>query len=131
MPTTIPTLLALSLFILASVPLQSQHRSDLLTAEEITSVSGKGATAFDVVQSLRPRWLKIRAPFLRGDPSQGPVRSQGAHVYLNDVDQGDVDYLKTIPAEQVAELRWLSANEAGSRFGPTEGGPAIVVTLKR
>ena len=51
-------------------------------------------------------------------------------MYLNDVDAGDVDYLKTIPVERVEELRWLSANQAGSRFGPTNG-PAIVVTLKR
>jgi hypothetical protein len=31
----------------------------------------------------------------------------------------------------VLELRWLSANEAASRYGPTDGQTAIVVTLKR
>jgi len=44
---------------------------------------------------------------------------------------GGADYLKTIPVETVLELRWLSQNEAASRFGPTEGYAAIVVTLKR
>jgi len=42
---------------------------------------------------------------------------------------GGVEYLKTIPAEHVAKIRWDSANEAGSRFGPSEG-PVIEVTLK-
>jgi len=44
---------------------------------------------------------------------------------------GEVDYLKTIPAERVLEMRMLSANETASRYGPTDGQAAIVVTLKR
>jgi hypothetical protein len=128
MPTITRTLSVLSLVVLAAAPLRSQRRSDLITAEELARVSGKGGTAFDAVQALRPRWLKVHETFMEGEPTD-LVKSQGAHVYLNDVDQGDVDYLKTIPAELVAELRWLSANQAASRYGPTNG-PAIVVTLK-
>ena len=129
MPTPIQTFAALSVALLAATPLHSQSRRDILTAEEIAKVSGKGASAFEAVRTLRPRWLKARDVFLEGTPDD-LLRSRGARVYLNDVDQGDVEYLKTIPSEQVAELRWLSTNEAGSRFGPTRG-PAIVVTLKR
>jgi hypothetical protein len=113
---------------LAAAPLQSQHRSDLITADEIEAVIAKGATAFDVVQTLRPRWLKVRDAYLGSDPSS-IINSQGAHVYLDDHDQGDVEYLKTIPAERIAQLRWISATEAGVRYGPTDG-PGIVVTLK-
>jgi hypothetical protein len=113
---------------LAAAPLQSQHRSDLITADEIEAVIAKGATAFDVVQTLRPRWLKVRDAYLGSDPSS-IINSQGAHVYLDDHDQGDVEYLKTIPAERIAQLRWISATEAGARYGPTDG-PGIVVTLK-
>jgi hypothetical protein len=120
--------LVLGLAVLAAAPLEAQRRSDVVRAEEIARVSGKGGTAFTVVQTLRPRWLRARELFMQGDGS-GVVRTAGPHVYLNDVDQGDVDYLKTIPAELVSELRWLSANQAASRFGPTNG-PAIVVTLK-
>jgi hypothetical protein len=126
MSTIMRTLLVLMVVVLAAAPLRSQRRSDVITAEEIEQVKGKGATAYDAVQSLRPRWLKSREAFLE----RGLVRTEGAHVYLNDVDTGDVDYLKTLPAERIAELRWLSANQAASRFGPTNG-PAIVVTLKR
>jgi hypothetical protein len=73
--------------------------------------------------------LKARNTYLQG-PLNDPLRSQGAHVYLNDHDQGDAEFLKTIPAELIAELRFLSVSEAGARFGPTDG-PAIVVTLKK
>jgi hypothetical protein len=128
MPTTLRTLTVLSLVALAAAPLQSQRRSDIITAEEIARVIGKGRTAYDVVRTLRPRWLRSRDLVLQGGNS-APITSEGAHVYLNDVDQGDVDYLRTIPAELVAELRWLSANQAASRFGPANG-PGIVVTLK-
>jgi hypothetical protein len=128
MPATMRTLLALSLVVLAAAPLQAQRRSDVITSEEIARVGGKGGTAYDVVRSLRPRWLKSRDMFLEGG-NNDLIKSEGAHVYLNDVDQGNLDYLKTIPTELVAELRWISANEAGARFGPANG-PGIVVTLK-
>jgi len=126
---TMRTLSLLGLLWLTAAPLQSQHRSDLITTEEIAAVIAKGATAFDVVQTLRPRWLKVRDAYLGNDPSSSIINSQGAHVYLDDHDQGDVEYLKTIPAERIAELRWISATEAGVRYGPTDG-PGIVVTLK-
>ena len=128
MPTTLPTLLVLSLVAVTAAPLEAQRRSDIITAEDIARVIGKGRTAYDVVRTLRPRWLRSRDLVLRGGDTE-PITTEGPHVYLNDVDQGDVDYLRTIPAELVAELRWLSANQAASRFGPTNG-PGIVVTLK-
>lgn len=122
------TSLVLSLVVLAAAPLPAQRRSDIITAEEIARMTGKGGTAYNVVQALRPRWLRTREIFMHGEPSD-MVQTAGPHVYINDHDQGDVDFLRTIPAELVAEMRWLSANQAASRFGPTNG-PAIVVTLK-
>ncbi len=115
--------------ILAAAPLAAQRRSDVITEEEIERVTGKGGTALDAVQTLRPRWLKARELLLTASP-EGPFLEEGPHVYLNDIDQGSAEYLRTIPAERVAHMRWLSATQAASRFGPTSN-PAIVVTLKR
>lgn len=128
MPALVRTLSVLGVIVLFAAPLRSQRRSDVITDEEIRNLSAKGATAFDVVQALRPRWLRTRELFLQGGPTD-LVRTAGPHVYIEDHDVGDVEYLKTIPAETVSELRWLSANQAASRFGPTNG-PGIVVTLK-
>jgi hypothetical protein len=130
MPRIMRTLLVLSVVVFAAAPLRSQRRSDVITAEEIDSVKGKGGNAYDAVETLRPRWLKVRDVFLEAGENGGIIKAEAPHVYLNDVDQGDVDYLKTIPAERVAELRWMSANQAASRYGPTNS-PGIVVTLKR
>lgn len=118
--------------VVAASGLAAQHRDkNVITAEEIERAQPSVNTAYDAVQTLRPRWLQprelSRIPGRPGDPLQ----STQAHVYLNDHDQGDVDYLRSIPAARVLELHWLSANETASRFGPTDGQTAIVVTLKR
>ena len=128
MPAILRTLLVLAVVMAAGAPVQSQRRSDVITAAQIDSAVGKGASLYDVVESLRPRWLTKHEVYM-GGPGE-LIKAEGAHVYVNDVDAGDTDHLKTIPAELVVELRWLSANQAASRFGPTSG-PAIVVTLKR
>jgi hypothetical protein len=58
------------------------------------------------------------------DPQMAEV-----HVYIDDRDKGDLDYLKTIPAELILSLKFMSMTEVGARFGPSLG-PGIVVTLK-
>lgn len=115
-------------FLLAAAPLRAQRRSDVITAQEIERLGASVSTAYDVVRTLRPRWLRSPGVRLQGRPDD-LVRAERVHVYFNDVDAGDADYLKTIPAERILELRWLSLNQAGSRYGPTDG-PGIVVTLK-
>ncbi len=118
--------------IAGNAPLQAQGRgTSILTAEEIERAKLNISTAYDAVQMLRPRWFaKRELARLPGTPSE-PLQDITVRVYLNDHSMGAADYLKTIPAETVQEMRWLSQNEAASRFGPTDGQAAIVVTLKR
>ncbi len=100
--------------------------STLITAQEIER-SGVG-NAFEAVQLLRPRWLKAREVLQL--PTDGTdMRMSQIRVYLDDRDMGDVDFLRTIPADQIYTLHYMSTNEAGARFGPSSG-PGIVVTLK-
>ena len=98
--------------------------STLITAEEIER-TGMG-NAFDAVQRLRPRWLRAREVLSLDNnaPRMAQIR-----VYIDDRDQGDLEYLKTIPAERILTLEFVSSNEAGARYGPSEG-PGIVVTFK-
>jgi len=127
------TLVTLSVAAVAgATPLRAvQRRSNVLTAEEIERAKPNVGTAFDIVETLRPRWLQVRELSRIPGKADEPVRSTPVYVYLNDVNMGSVDYLKTIPAETVLEMRWLSANETASRYGPTDGQAAIVVKLKR
>jgi len=115
------TVLLVSTLVLAAGPLEAQRRP--ISANEIAKAGAIVTSAFDAVNALRPRWLQ--APRELG--TQG--RMPRIHVYQDDRDMGGLEYLKTIPADNVATLRWYSANEAGSRFGPSEG-PVIEVLLK-
>jgi hypothetical protein len=132
MRATTMRLVTLALATVCSVStLQAQRRSKSLSAEEIEKSNVVANTAFDLVETLRPRWLQVHELVrLPGTPGSSP-QSTPVYVYVNDVNMGPVDYLKTIPARNIQELRYLDQNETASRYGPTDGQVAIVVILKR
>ncbi len=101
--------------------------STLITQEEIENARPNVGNAFDVVQLLRPRWLG-RAREVLTLPGSAYVRMSEVHIYVDDRDRGDVEFLKTIPAELIFSLKFMSTTEVGARFGPSSG-PGIVVTL--
>jgi len=103
--------------------------STLITADDIDNVRSSIANGYDAVKLLRPRWLRtdvLRLP----SGSRGAMRRQEIHVFMDDRDMGDLDYLRSIPADHIFTLRFMSMAEVGARFGPASG-PGIVVTLKR
>jgi hypothetical protein len=83
-------------------------------------------TAYDAVERLRPFYLRQRGPSTL--LSVGDTRVK---VFLNDVPIGGVDVLRTIPASEVAWIRYLSPPEATVRFGTQAGGGAIIVWVGR
>ena len=103
--------------------------STLITQEEIENARPNVGNAFDVVQLLRPRWLGRAREVLTLPGPRTDVRMSEVHIYLEDRDRGDVEFLKTIPADLVYSLKFMSTTEVGARFGPSSG-PGIVVTLK-
>lgn len=103
--------------------------STLITADEIGRLGASVGSAYEVVRSLRPRWLRAREVLRLPGAGGGDMQFQNIHVYEDNRDMGDIDFLKSIPAEQIYTLRYLSMAEAGARFGPTNG-PGIVVTLR-
>ena len=116
--------------LVVGVPLCAQRKSNVLTAEEIERANLTASNAYDVVEQLRPRWFATRGlARLPGSPS-APLQGASVRVWLNDHNAGYADYLKTIPANRVQQMRWYSQNEAASRFGPTDDS-AIEVVLKR
>ena len=121
------TLLVLGTFVLAAGPVRAQRRP--ITAEEIERARSTVSSAFDAVERLRPRWLQAPREVVELGGSNSDVRLARLHVYQDDRDMGSVDYLKTIPAERVFTISWLSMTEAGVRFGPSEG-PVLVVKMK-
>ncbi len=133
MSTIVRALLPLCAVVLvastAAAQSKSKSSSSLITEEEIERARPNVGNAFDVVQLLRPRWLG-RAREVLTLPGPGTdARMSEIHIYLDDRDRGDVEFLKTIPAELIYSLKFMSTTEVGVRFGPSSG-PGIVVTLK-
>jgi hypothetical protein len=97
---------------------------NLITAEEIAAAST--TTALDLVQQLRPNWLRGRGPVSIGrDAADVPV------VYVDDVRNGDPSVLERISSQIVTEIRFLSASDATTMFGLGHGGGAIMVRTRR
>ncbi len=133
MSTIVRAWLPLCAVVLVASPAAAQSKSksssSLITQEEIEHARPNVGNALDVVQTLRPRWLG-RAREILALPGPGTdLRMSEVHVYLDDRDRGDVEFLKTIPAELIYSLKFMSTTEVGARFGPSSG-PGIVVTLK-
>ncbi len=109
-------------------PRPPRSSSTLITSDDIDDVRSSVANGYDAVKLLRPRWL--RTDVLQLPSARGNLQRQEVHVYLDDRDMGDLEYLRSIPADHIHTLRFMSLTEVGARFGPTNG-PGIVVTLKR
>jgi hypothetical protein len=85
----------------ATAQSKSKSSSTLITQEEIEHARPNVGNAFDVVQLLRPRWLGRAREMLTLPRPGTAARMSEVHVYLDDRDRGDVEFLKTIPAELI------------------------------
>lgn len=112
----IPVVLALLLSACAA-PLSygpdEASSADLLTAEELTSVTA--SNALDAVQQLRPRWL------IRRDDRE-VIR-----VVVDGNREGDLERLRQLNVRRVRTLRFRDGREATTRYGTGYGAGVIEV----
>lgn len=90
---------------------------NLLGIEELRQA--RGANAFEIVQQLRPDFLRRRGPL------------HGPKVFLEQVQLGDEDQLRSIPASSVWEIRYLDSRAATQQFGGGYTGGVILVLTAR
>lgn len=106
---------------------------NLITTEEIAKASG--STAYEVIRQLRPAWFTTRgmAGTQRQEPAGevGGMVVAGVVVYIDGVKAGGTDELNNIGVERIREMRFLSANDATTKFGSGHPNGAIEVTTKR
>ena len=93
----------------------------LITTDEIDVT--RFSTAFEVVQALRPQWLRMR-----GQTSIN--MSESIKVYFDDVLLGTPSQLRNVPARAITWMRFLDGNEATTRWGLDHGQGAILVSSK-
>ena len=97
--------------------------SDVLLAPEI--VQSRVIDTYQAVTQLRPQFLKVR------DPLIPTLARKGLRVFLDDVDLGGVDALRTIPIDQVTAIRYISASDAQLRWGSDLPNGVILVSTSR
>lgn len=98
----------------------SQQR--LITTEELDAARYR--TAFEVVEALRPQWLRTRGRTSFRAP-------ESVKVYLDDSLLGDPEQLRQITTSSIASIRFVDSNEATMRWGLDHGHGAIVVSTRR
>ncbi len=77
--------------------------------------------AFEAIRILRPNWLRKRG-------AMSVMQETDIQVYLDNVQIGGVDALRSIPANSVGSLQFLDASSATQRWGTGHVHGAILVT---
>ena len=96
-------------------------RSDLIVLSEVNA--GSFTNMFDLVQAMRPNWLRARSP----NSFQSPGYVQ---VYLDDVRLGGVENMRTLAVQGVQYVRWYDPISASSRWGLNHEQGAIVISMR-
>lgn len=100
-------------------------KSHLITEDEIDAT--EGATAYEVIQHLRPNFLTYR-----GETSFDRKKSQPfPTVYVDGQEFGPISTLRTIPAVQIATIRLYRSWDAATMFGTGKMSGVIAITTRQ
>ena len=106
---------------------EQKHSREVLTSEEIVQ-TGQQQDLYQAIRSLRPHFLRP----VRGSRSiTGGGQATVPVLYVDGMKSGDVEGLRSIRAQAVKEVRYLSPSQAGIRYGLGHEAGAILVTLLR
>ena len=123
MPLFLVTVVLLSSCIPPYIDDQKRDRYRI-TEEEIKSVP-QADTAWDVLEYLRPNLLtRDRRRHV------GFTGGMDALVFINCARAGYKDRLRTIPAMDIIEIKYLDSIEAGGKYGFTSGGGVFLVIVE-
>lgn len=89
---------------------------DVISAEEIGNFVS--TNAYEVVQRLRPNWLRGR------NQADAPV------VYVDGIRMGGVEVLRTLQTNRLSEIRHRGGPEATTLYGTGVGGGTIEVQTR-
>lgn len=94
--------------------------SNVLTKQEIATISVE--TLYEAVQRLRPAFLRARST--SAGPGFLPV------VYVDGIRKGSPELLRGIRASEVVEIRYLSVQDATTRYGMNVSAGVLDVKLE-
>jgi hypothetical protein len=94
---------------------------DLIEREDILG-SNRG-TAYEVIEMLRPQWLRERS-------DQSVLRQGGIQVYVDDVRYGDIASLRGLNAREIFRMQRYNATAASQRWGPGHSEGVIYISTR-
>ncbi len=102
---------------------EGPRRSNVLTAQEISTLQGDVPTAYDIVARLRPSWMTARGVTSLGADVDV---SERALVFVDGHHQGTLEALRNIQAYQIDDIRFYNVAEAVGRFGVMAGTTGVI-----
>lgn len=99
-----------------------QSSPNTIQFDELT-INVLGKSAYEVIQDVRPQWLRTRGRDSIHNPGE-------VMVYLDGVEYGSVDSLRELSAENIDSVEYLSSREAQYRFGTGNTQGAMIVHMK-
>jgi hypothetical protein len=109
-----------------AVPASNRPRKDpnLITEQEIAS--RPTLTARQIIEQLRPQFLRVRGTTTLGNAATQDV----IWVYVDGTRHGTLEVLSNIGANEIREIRYLNPSEATNRYGTGHVQGAILITRK-
>lgn len=129
--TRILITLTLLLFVGACATGNSSTRRnrDIITANEIEGVNVYNA--WDLVQQLRPNWLRPRGIQTFATDVSNTNTSGYARIMVDDLPPRDLESLRDIRVVSILEVRYINPRDATLRYGTGYSGGLIKVITKR
>lgn len=101
---------------------RKKYERDVITREEIRDRAPDAKTAYDVIQRLRPQFLRTRQS--GSIQNSAPVAIK---VYVDGSLRGGVLVLRELLAVGVVEITYYNGSDATTRYGTDHENGAIVV----
>jgi hypothetical protein len=95
---------------------------NFIFADEINS--SVATNAYDLIESLRPYWLRGRGPkSVRNRMASNPM------AYVDGLRLGNISSLVSLPVHNIVKIEYMNSGDATIRFGTDHPGGAILITM--
>src|SRR5262245_40572167 len=102
---------------------QPREERNRITAAQLEKITANNA--YDAVRLLHPEWMDNRGVnTINAEPTTAAVYVDGSRV-------GDLEYLRNVQLNSIAEIKYLNAAEASNRYGMGLARGVIEVITKR
>jgi len=101
-----------------------KRHPDRISIQEIEAAPDAAVTAMDLVEHLRPNWLRGRGA------TSVTLQTSPIQVYVAGLRKGGLSSLSDVARSAVKEIQHLRGTDAVQRFGMGHDSGAILVLLK-